>query len=247
MDREEQHVWAKEIERTLFPLEGNSPIALPTQSITGYLFLDKPTSTVGQAGTGAISSLTQIAQNANSPYGVNYTFPAVDNPEPDALEYSREYWEALNFVLEDSGETETIVRSLLLTKVENLESVPGTSVQDIKDVFPAIEAYLSDSKLQQFISIAESDIKDEFRKQGFRWSRLYDLSLLRYALAYKAISEASIANIKQSEDRHHVRARYYDKKYQSKLKSIFLLYDQGNDGSPEIPVKASANSVVMRR
>lgn len=247
MDRENQHVWAKDIQRSFYPMQGNTPLALPTQSITGYLFSDKPSVTVGQAGTGSVGSLTQLSQNSNSPYEISYEFAAVDNPQPDALEYSKEYWEALNFVIEESGETETIVRSILLAKIENLDSVPGTTVQDIKDVFPAIEAYLSDSKLLQFISIAESDIKDQFRKQGFRWSRLYDLSLLRYALAYKAISEASIANIKQAEDRHHVRARYYDKKYEDKLKSIFLLYDEGNDGSPEVQVQASTTSVVMRR
>lgn len=240
------YAFGKQVIRNFYPLEGTKPLSLPTQTPTIYLFSAMPTLDAAQNGTDAIASHTLSAwgEQAASPYRRAYTFPAIDDPDPDSNTPCRGYWEAINFLTKASGQVQTVIRQFEVERVAALESMPGTTAQDIKDAYPSIGQYLGDDKLDAMIGISLDELKLDLNIKGLRWQRLADLGQLKLAVAYKAICLACISQIREDNDRFAVRYEIFEKKLEALLNSIVLPYDKDGDGEHETKKQASTNSII---
>lgn len=218
-----KHVFQASISRTFYALAGNEPYQLPSQVPALYLFDALPELAAAQAGTGAIDSATNWAQSTDTPFPNTYSFDPVTEPEPGITDdFSQTYYEAINFVLETGGATQTIVRALQLNKVREQEDQPDATVALIKEIFPAINSYLADTEVDDYIKLALDEVKIDLLAQGWEWHRAVELPNIRLAVAYRAISLGALGQIRTRDDRHEIRYNEFNAKHIAILKSAKL-------------------------
>jgi hypothetical protein len=239
-----QYIFGKTITRVFYPMQGDSPIQLPNQTVQVFVFEDRPGDDDALSGAGKIADGTQVSQSAQSPFHITYTLPPIN--KPDAVEI-KVYWESLVFIGQATQQSQFAIRSFKVATIEQLDSIPGTTSVDIKQVFPSIENYVTDLQVADFLSLAEQELKTELKGQGILWQRVYDLQELRLCLAYKVVSDAAASQIMTNGDRHHVRFMMFKDKYNSLLKSVILGYDPDNTGAPTSHTRAEASYITARR
>lgn len=242
-----QYIFGKDISRVFYPTENDVPLSLPSQTPTIYVFDRKPSLTEAAAGTGAIKTISTWSQDTSSPYGCTYTITAIDDPQPTSLTDYKEYWEALNFYAKVGADVAPVIRKITLSRILGQDSQPGTSITDLKNIYPAISAYLSDAQLTQFLTIALDEIKLTLKAKGLDWAKLHELYELKLALAYKAITLCSLSQIREPEDRFAVRWKTFSDMYESLITNIKLSYDSDGDGEAEAPVEAKRGYWIAAR
>lgn len=247
--REAEATYGKTITRVFYPLRGASPLQLPTQTPSYYLFTTQPSRADALAGTGAVSSGTHVSQNASTPFDLNYTFPAYEDPDPTSGNSFDSLWEAIIFIGETGGDSQVKIRSFVIERLQGLGQKPGTTVAQIKGVYPSIANYLTDSEISTFLSNAEEEIQLYFYNKGIEWGSVFGLNKLKLALAYKTIESACLSFIETTGDKHDRRYEVFKKKTDDALTSIALLFDgatrQGEQ--PTSQTTAKKNYWINRR
>lgn len=233
--------------RYFYPLANNQPIQLPPQTVQFYFFTEQPTLDEAQNGTGAFASASSTTIAASTPYAVTYTFPKVVDPAPDSAWAVYTYWYSVNFILVAGGETQCVLRSFQIARVEGNDNVPATTVQQLKDIYPAISAYATDGQLTAHIASAQEELKLEFKKRGLPWSRITDLTDITLALAFKTIANVSLSQIAQAGDRFEVRYVEFNTRARNLLDGLQLELDSDGDGLRESDTIASSNSWTVLR
>jgi hypothetical protein len=225
------------IVREFYCLQDNEYINLPSQVPAIYLFSNYPSLTAARNGTGATATLDYWTHSNTSPFKRQFTFSAVADPEPTSETRSRGYWEVINFVLQGSGDTQTVIRELELERPEALESVPSTVYSDCTQIFPHISSYLTQSQVEAYISLAEDHFKLDLKKRGLDWGRVYRLKEIRIPIAYKTLALALRGQLLRDPALTDV-VEYFDNEYNLKIAGIQLPYDPDNDGTAEQSVTA---------
>lgn len=236
--------FGKTITRKFYPKENDLPLSIPSQAAEIYLFDTRPTWSDARAGTGADQSITTWTQSGTSPYPQTYSFAPIDDPAPTENLLSRSYYEAINFVAELTEQKQTVIREFTVERPRGNEDTPETTVDDIREVFPAINNYLSDSQIEGFLSVAESELKNGLIARGIRWSRVAAFPNTKLAIAYKCLSLSSLSQIKESGDRHAIRYDEFKKLYDSAMKAVPLEVDTDEDGKADVSGPISSSTVV---
>lgn len=246
MYSEERYSFGASFTRRLFPLDGdNFAYELPTQSPTIYIFSDMPTRAEAAAGTGALETISSWTENASSPYDRSWTVSAIDDPDATSGTQSKRYYEAINYD-PGSGTAHVIIRSFILQRLEALDEVPGTTVADLKEVYPAIDNYASDSELANFLQVALEEMIIDMESSGIPYSRVSQLSKTKLALAYKTIVLVSASQVKNPADRFVWRVEHYAKKAKDILNGLQLPVDVSGDGVPDAVTPAASMLVIER-
>lgn len=236
--------FGKTITRKFYPKENDIPLSIPSQAAEIYLFANRPTWEDARAGTGAAQSVTTWSQGGVTPYPQTYSFSAVDDPAPTENLLSRSYWEAINFVAELTQQKQTVIREFTLERPRGNEDTPGTTVDDIKDVFPAINNYLTDAQIEAHLSVAEAELQNDLLARGIRWSRVAALANTKLAIAYKSLSLSSLSQIKESGDRHALRYEEFKQLYQSAMKAVPIEVDTDEDGKADVKGPITSDTII---
>lgn len=242
------YIFGKDITRKFYPLEDGEPINLYSQAPAIYLFTEQPSLAVARAGTGAVQTVNYWTDSAVSPYPKTYTFTAVDDPAPEATSPPCSYyWEAINFYAKAGGQLQTKLRTIELEKPQGTESVPGTTAEDLKVIYPAIENYVEDdTELENFIVVAQDEIKRDLKAKGIEWGTIEGLKDLKYALAFLTIQYFSESNIVSADDKFAIRAEIYSKKYTKAMSDITVKFDSDNDGAVDEVAEVSGVLIGSR-
>lgn len=225
-------VYGKAITRSFIADDGAAYITLPTQNPAIYLFPygTIPSRAEALAGTGALQTVTTWTQTNTEE--LTYTYSAVSDPDTSSNMLEREYWEAINYVLTTSGQVQTKLRMLIISRAEVLESVPGLTPDDVKNAWPGVTNYITDAQLASFVSLAEAEMR---RGIGItKWGRLSRLIDARICLGYKAIEMAAASQVvKGNADKFVWMVEYFGNKYNEAISKIDLPIDTDGDGRPE--------------
>ena len=226
-------LFGRSIVREMYAVVESEYFNLPSQIPAIYFFEEKPSISAAQAGTGSFAAVATWTQSQTYPYPRTYVVPPIVDPEPTRSTTSRRYWEAINYVNQTGQQTQTLLRAFNVERGKALDSVPGTTVADLKEVYPAISNFLNDSKLSDFLLIAEEAMRIDIEKGGIVWENLKRLRKVKLALAYKTISMASFSQFTEYNDKFYIRFKEYEKLYASTLESITLAYDSDGDGEAD--------------
>jgi hypothetical protein len=197
-----------------------------------YIYNAKPTRDVAAAGTGdwhtahLIESITAWTDTVN---GKTIAVAAIDDPEPTGTVDNRTYWIAINFRYAAGEQVQTFLRALPLVRPQAWHATITTSKEDLEAVFTEIDAYISATKQETGIELAKRVIELEFEASGFEWALIWDVDKLRFAVAYRAVSDL-LFGLKQPEWMD--MARGYRDTSDGILKSIRLAYDSQKEGEP---------------
>lgn len=239
--------FGSDIIREFIPRPGEEFLPFPSQNPTIYIFEDKPTRTIAAAGTGAIATISSWTQLTAVPHAYQYVIPAIDDPDPTGVTAEVRYWEAVNYISQSGEQTQTVIRSFNIYRDEAGQDRPGTTVEDLKKVFPQISSYASDEQLDEVLLLAEDEIKRNLAKRGFLWSRLRNLHQIKIALAYRAIAFNAMNQIVAEKDRHDIRFHNYLELSSNALNSALLPYDEDGDGEEDTIVVAKPKGWLIER
>lgn len=240
--------FGKDITREFIAYENGEPIELPSQVPAIYLFSSQPSMADALAGTGAVrAAITTWAQQSIPPYKRIYTHAAIEDPDSDGSTPSLGYWEAIRFIAKTSGAYQVKIREFDVERAGETDSYSDVTVQDLKDVFPAISSYGTDAELSDQIGVALEEFKLYFKSKGIEWHKLHNLRETKLYLAYKAIALNSIGEIKQQGDRFQLRYDEFEKKAATILGMLKLPYDSDDDGKPDSTTDTKTNQWWVSR
>lgn len=238
------HVFGKPLSRTLIAYEKN--VAIPISSLNSVSLYS--TLADAQAAVNPIVSMSSWTASATHPYQISYNLPALTDPSPSADRKSWQFWEALSFELATNGEAQTDYRAIEVSRVESGESIPTTTISDLKALFPALSSFLSDPKLSDILELANLQMKIDLKSKGIEYARARGLEEANLALAYLAISMSSEGlYAKSGQDVHKIRAEDYALKYSQTLSKIKIPYDSNGDGVPDETKEAAPAFWFMPR
>lgn len=239
--------FGKDIVRELITYENQEPFNLVSQAPAIYLFSNQPSIANAASGSGAIASHTvnYWLESQLSPYKRTYTIPAI--PSDGSGTKCRGFWEAINFVLQSSGTTETVIRQFDVEATEETDSWPEVTRDTLKAFYPAISAYLSDSQLDNMLSLSIAEVQLDFKNKGITWTRLYSLQDLTLAIAYKTIATGSLSQFKEEGDRFWLRYKEFQEKYDKAISAISLPIDTDGDGAPDGDVQPQPSYAYISR
>lgn len=226
-------LFGRSITRELYAVVESEYFNLPSQIPAIYFFEDKPSISDAQTGTGSFASVTTWTQSQTYPYPRTYVVPPIEDPEPTSSTTIRNYWEAINYVNQASQQTQTLLRAFNVERGKALDSVPGTTVTDLKEIWPGISSYLTDARLTEYLLIAEESLRIDVEKKGLVWENLKRLQRAKLALGYKSVSLASFSQVQEANDKFYIRWKEFEKLYNSTLESITLPYDTDGDGEAD--------------
>lgn len=193
-----------------------------------YVFDEKPSRTVAAAGTGAIQSITSWDE---ATAGIRpITVDAIDDPDPTSDSITEQYWIAINYIISSGEQTQTILKRLKMARATSQESLIGADAEDIKDVAPAISEYYSDGELNDFVTFATDDLKDELGAAQVEFARVRNPDRLLRVVVYKALVYAYTEQIQTQNDKHDRKRDLYQGRFERALAAVRLDYDSENTG-----------------
>lgn len=243
-----RHIFGHAFDRKLITREDDRPLKLPTQNPRIYLFTSHPSRTQGSAGTSAIQTITAWEEKTDPPFARIYRFSEIEDPNPTSDTGYQEYWEAINFVTEASGQEQQIIRLFRVERVESSDSTHGTTRETLKEIYPKIVSYISDDDdLDDAIVTAETELETYFASRDMKWSRVYGAYKLKLAVAYKAIEVFCRGEFKEENDRHHLRMKMYEKLCSDQLGLVAIDYRKDGSASVEVVTKPTSGSWDISR
>jgi hypothetical protein len=240
-------LFGKTITREFIPDDGFESIVTHSQVPAIYLFSVLPSYDQAISGTGASQSVNYWTHSGvTASRGYSYA-PVVDPSSASAITYY-DYFEAINYKLEAAGTTQTKIRSFPIKRAEALDSKPNATITDIKYLWPEIVAYITDTDLDRYLTVAEELIRANFEGSGNKWTSLRQLNRIKYAIAFKAIIMFSAVQLtKPNGDKFASRIEYFAKELDSLLSSVKLPIDADRDGIAEsISTTGSSYAVINR-
>lgn len=246
-----KYPFGKDFTHTFYPTIDNEPISLVSQAASVFLFSEaaKPaTVAAAQVGTGATGSeITYWTQSSSSPYGCAFTVPKIEDPDPDSSTDTIGYWLAINFIIQAGATKQTVLQHIDLQRVRTTDAVPGVTATDLKEYYPAITSYLTDSQLATFITLAQDETRIELESKGFNWASIFSLSKLALPIAFKTIALATLSQIREPGDKHELRFNTFNDKYDAIMKALTLEHDTDEDGDPDANMKPRTTYAVIAR
>ncbi len=244
--------FGQNITYTFYPLVDNEAAKnIPTTGnpVAIYYFTDnnKPSRDAAQNGTGAVNSGSAIASWTPTGNGYQFTIPAIEDPDPDGGADTRNYWLAINFILQASGQTQTVIRALEMERVSGHHKTVSVTSQDIIDYFPDALSYVSEDRINNFLFDAREEIQAYLRNKGFEWAQIYRPDRLSLVIKYKVLMHIMADQRREPGDNFDLNYQRYEKSYESAISSLQLEYDADKDGAPEIqPVKTGGYIFAIR-
>ncbi len=242
-----QNYFGKAITRRFYPMQDMQPVNLPTQTPAIYLFDAFPSRTAAADGSGAIATISSWTENTNAPYARTFTIPAVDDPRPESQIAAYEYFVAVNYTLESAEQTQTKIEAIIFERADAVSEIPETTKADLKALYPAIEKYISDEQLDDFLGMATDQLQADLRNKGYQWGLIQNLSDLRLALAYKTIALSTLSQMRDPSDRHKSRFDIFSQWYESALNSVTLKHDTDADGRPDTAQPAGKSYLIVSK
>lgn len=238
------HIFGKPLSRTLVAYERDAAIQISSlNSVSLYSTLAD-----AQAAVNPIVSMSSWTANENHPFEVSYTLPALSDPSPNTDRKAWQFWEAISFELAAGGEAQTDFRAIDVVRATTGESVPDTTIADLKALFPALASYLTDPRLLDILSLANLQMKTDLEAQGVKYDRVRGLEKTKLALAYLAISmSAEGLYSKTSNDVFLIRKDDYRKHYSETMSKIKFSNDSDGDGVVDETKQAQPSFWFMPR
>lgn len=242
-----RYLFGKSFTRVFYAGNDGTAVQLPVQMPTIYIFDEQPTRQEAEAGTGAIQTITSWTQSSTTPFGNSYTVAAINDPDTTSSTVERVYWEAIRYTLEASEQVQTTIRSFEVRRAFGPDALPGTTVAQLKEVYPSISAYFSDAQLADFLETATTELLNYFHKKKLIWEHVDSLERLQLPLAYRTILVGLRTLVITQGDRHSERYRLFKEAHDEFMEGLALPYDTNQDGVSDAYVEQQATEYRVLR
>lgn len=235
-----KYLFGKDFTYKLYTHEDGTLISdLPAQTVTAYIFTTRPTRAVAAAGTGATASASAtIAQGQE----LAIDFTAISDPDTNTDAPVYVWYIAVNFVLKSAGQTQTVVREIVFTRVSGHDSTTGITLEDVTAVWPDVLQYVSTEQVQANIALARAEILSDLRNKGIAWAQVYEPNELRQAHLYNTMVYVYGG---QGEDFVLLRDKM-EASYEATMRALRLSYDVFASGQKTDRISSQGMLRVLR-
>lgn len=232
------YTFGKDISYTLYAYESGDKLpVIPSQSYSVHVYKQKPERVDAFTGVGSENTINATHVSSNV---LTFTVPAIDDPDPDSQIKSYTYYLAIIFKLQDSEQSQLIIRALPIERVHGKDKTIGVTVDKILEAYPNVLSYLAIENLEAFIKLAQTELLSDLANKGFLWAEINRPEQLFNALLFKSLFYVHSSQIQRDGDRFSVGAEIAAKSYDNTIRNLKL--DIGADD--ETPKKESAGGVV---
>lgn len=237
--------FGKTIKHQFHPMVNDIPVKVSADAPSIHVYSIKPAreDALTGAGDGFIETISSWAAIDGLPDAKLITITAIDDPDTSEVGQVETYYLAINFKLQASEQSQLVIEAITLERVAAVSSVPNVTRDSIINYYPAIQAYLEDSEIDKFITLASKEVQNAYRKKGIRWQNLERQDLLHVPIAYKTIELASSSQVKSEGDKFDWRVKFFMQKYREFLEELELPHDKDADGEPEQAVQGQRGYV----
>lgn len=232
-----------------YPLLDNETAPIPSailgQTPQIYIFDEQvPMRQDAANGANSLATITTWAWNYQK-RAWSFTIPAINDPHPDSNIHSRQYWIAINFILQTGGQVQTVIKPLPLVRVVGHDKVVSVTQDDLKKYFPQVEAYSSELQRLAFISQATEEVKAALRAKGYEWAKIQRADRLDLCVIYKALSMIMLGQIQEPNDKFSIKYIEYKQSFSNALDSLKFEY-QSEEGGQVSEGKTTSTLFITR-
>ena len=233
-------------------LDGKTFSNLPTQTGSGklYVWTTRPDRDVALTGVGAFSGPFTLTPAANPlSAAVNLltaTITAIPDPDPSSETRSVEYYISANFIKKAAGQEETVIRPLLLTRVDAHDISIGVTQDSLLSVIPDLLGYLSTAELKSIILTAERESKDDLTEKGIKWASVHRPDQLYWVILWKSLELVCDSQVLQEGDRWERGQARYEKRYEASKSNLKIEYE-ANAGGTVVGARRGENWIMAVR
>lgn len=227
--------FGKQFSYEFYVLQNNTKISLATIAAPEGIYVYTARPARSDAVTGGGSPLQSVSEWSASSDGLGkaITIDAIDDPAPTSEISRYNYFIAINFKFADGEQTQTVIRELIMQRVESQQETVSTDGTTLSSVFPTIDDYFTSGQQTAGITNAVEKLKLDLSAMGYQWAGVWRPDDLKIAVAYRALAELMLSLMKDSTDEWSVRHDHYKQTYSAIISSIKLSYDGDSDGEKD--------------
>ncbi len=194
--------------------------------------------------TGQLATYTTTWESGAS--SMSFSVEAIDDPRPTDTDKDETYWVGIKYLLESGGQTQIVIRALLLERSRGTSALLDVTVADIEDQFKQITTYVSPVEILDQIAIQKELLKVELESKGYEWAQIWRPDKLKRAVVFATLGALCANESKRDGDQFDKLSRRFDTNAQGFLKVVSIEYDQSDNSEPDAVVQGAGFSVVVR-
>ncbi len=240
------HPYGKSFTRWFYPLiDDSTPTGIVTdQTPTIYIYESQPSRS--QGSTNAIKTISAWTWDAGKS-GWYYTVSAINDPQPDAIDDFKVYWELVTFVLEDGQQSQTVMRSFEMERVTGHAERVNVTDEMLRQYFPQLDSCSTENQRIQLLSLAIEEVKSRLKDKGFEWARISRPDRLSIAIAHKVLYMIMLVQLQGGNDKYAIKYNEFKATFTNTIDGLILEYDSNKDGLPDTNITPSYGTVFLIR
>lgn len=230
--------FGQDITYTLYTdLDGRTFPTLPTQTGSGtlYVWSTRPSRADAASGSGALSGPFTLVPGANplssAVNTLSTTITAIADPDATSETRAFEYYISANFIKKAAGQVETVIRPIMLTRVDAHDAAIGVDEASLLSVIPDLSSYISTAEIKSIILIAQREAKDDLSEKGIKWASVHDPEQLYWVVLWKSLELACESQILKEGDRWDRGQDRFEKRHNAALSNLKLRYESNAGGT----------------
>ena len=222
--------FGQNISYSFYPLLDNENLSVSSsvtsQSPDIYIFPENaPSRGDAASGSGSIQTITTWTWS-NQKKAWSFTISPIADPDPSSDIQTRQYWIAINFILQTGQQTQTVVKPLQLCRVVGHDRVVTVNQEDLKRYFPQVEAYSSELQRAAYILQAIEEVKAGLRTKGYEWAKIQRADRLDLCVIYKALSMIMLSQIQEPGDKFFIKYQEFKGNFSQAFESLKFEYQE---------------------
>lgn len=237
-------VFGKDESVTFSYNEGSEP---SSDAPSIYVFSEKPTKAQVRDGSGSYVVGSEITSwsNGTAENSKEINIPAIDDPEPDSNTVTQEYYLGIEYYIQSSEQAQVVILPFLVSRPVGTLSGHELTIQDLIDVFPTLDEYITDYRLGKWVKLAIDDLSRDLKRQrNVRFDQVINQNDLKYPIALKAASLACYAEFDNPGDQFYDRSKKYEKDYFEEIDSLEIEIDSNQDGTKDKTVEKRRHFII---
>ena len=220
----QKQVFGKDFKYRFTPeIEGERIENIPSHTATASIFTTQPDRSRVLSGDGAEATSTATwVINAGA---CDFSFDALEDPDPDSGNAQETYFIGIKFKLDDSDYFQVVIRALPVLRVTGTGDALDVSFDDVNREFPETSKLFEAQDVLDEIETQKLLIQVELEAKGFKWASIVRPERLKLAIVYSTLSDL-LADLSLSDgDQFDRQSDRFKDKANGFLKALSLEYD----------------------
>jgi hypothetical protein len=249
-----RYSFGKDFVYTWFPLENDAELADDQIAVieglldSVYIFAteQRPTRDEAAAGTGATQTINSWTDNGQR--GFDIAIDAIEDPEPEAEIYFRDFWIAINYRLEVGGQIQTVRRLLPMARIGGVSEAVEVSDETLIELWPEVVSFTRDGQERcAQVRQANLDMRRDVTTALIQYAEIHNPGELERALAFKALEYIALSKRELAGDKFDLRATQFRKQFDKEMSRLDRLRaDSNRDGQPDTNLVQKSQVITLR-